>query len=331
MLILPWERFGIEEAPHASGAKGKHDALVKPHSNLGRQLLPLKLNLISRPVPVISLPLTSPLWVDHRSLEGVPGPSLPSDLTGNWELALAAMDNGLLRLRLVGERLIVETTKDPRGVLADLRILFVSVPSVCTYVRVVNLRTSAVTEVSLRNLLDPPRPSTLAHSLKKKPLFDYVFPDICDAATTREQHHAVYGSRLRLDWDRLNLATATKTLTFSNPAGFPHIRMASRHPVLGLRDVYLVVGLQQHEIYPSVEDKFPVAWAHPWEGLVWVEGVPRSFDFKDAEEVAGVFGEFDLAAVNRILVVAAQAHGWNQLPFPRSWEGATTQLRLNYS
>jgi hypothetical protein len=191
---------------------------------------------------------------------------------------------------------------------------------------VINLRTQAEAEVTLRNLLEPPRPSTLAPSLKNKPLFDYVFPDICDAATPREQHHAVYGSRLKLDRKRLNLETATKTLTFVNPAGFPHIRFATRHPVLGLRNVYLVVGLQHHEIQLRGEDHCPVAWAHTWEGMVWEEGVPRTFDFRDADEVAEVFGEFDLAAVNRILKLVAKAHGWNQLPFPRAWENATPLL-----
>lgn len=264
--------------------------------------------------------MTSPTWIDHHSLEKVAGPTLPSDLTGNWEVALEAMDHGLLRLRLVGEHLVVETTKDPRGVLADLRVLLESDPTVCTYVRVVDLRTSAATEVSLRNLLEPPKPSTLAPSLKKKPLFDYAFPDICDAATPREQHHAVYGSRMRLDWKRFNLETATKTLSFDYPTGFPHIRFASRHPLLGLRSVYLVVGLQHHEIHPRGDDKCPVAWAHPWEGVVWEAGIPRPFDFRDSDEVAEVFGAFDLAAVNGMLKLAAKAHGWNRLPFPRAWE-----------
>jgi len=278
---------------------------------------------------MITLPIISPTWVDRHTLEAAEGPLLPSDLTGNWNLAISALDHGLLRLRTIHTQLIVETTEDPQVTLTSLRSLLAGSLTLYTRVRVANLRTQAVVDVSIHRLLAQSKPPTLAAALKKKPLFDYVFPDICDAATSREQHHAVYGSRLRLDWERLNLETALKILTFAHPEGFPHIRMATRHPVLGLRDVYLVVGLQHHEIQHWGDDKIPVAWAQPWEGVAWEGGAPRPFDFRDAEAVAELFGEFDLGAVNGILKLAAEAHGWNQLPFPRAWEGVNSLLGIS--
>lgn len=270
---------------------------------------------------MISLPLSRPTWVDRQSLELVVGPDLPADLTANWDTAIAALDHGLLRLRLIGNTLVVETTEDPQATLVRLYPLFLVYPTACARVRVVNLKTQQDTASSLRNLLEPPK-STLATCLQVKPLLAYRFPDICDAATTREQHRAVYGSRLALDWERLNLDTTTKTLTFAHPAGFPHIRFATRHPVLGLREVYLVADLQMHEAQDKAEWKHPVAWVHRREGVVWAGGAPQKFDFLDSDLVAEHFGEFDLAAVNGTLTLAAQAHGWNRLPIPRAWESA---------
>lgn len=270
---------------------------------------------------ISALPLSQPIWIDHHSLEEVAGPTIGADLTGQWDLALEAMDHGLLRLRVIGTTLVVESTEDPKFVLSWLRRLLVFVQHTCSRVRVVNLRTQADLMTSISGLLNV-RPPSLAPSLREKPLLSYRFPDICDAATPREQHKAVYGSRLSQDWDRLNLETSTKTLTFAAPAGFPHIRFATRHPVLGERHVYLVVGLQMHEAQDKVEWKHPVAWASPWDGVVWAGGAPQKFDFRDTDLVAEHFGDLDLASVPSLLVMAAHAHGWNKLPFPRAWESA---------
>lgn len=270
---------------------------------------------------MISLPLSGPTWVDRHTLDEVDGPHLSADLTGDWGFALDAMKHGLLRLRVIGNTLVVETVEDPREIMARLRVLLLVYPKACSRVRVVNLKTQKDLTTPTRTLLDPPV-STLAPALQQKPLLDYRFPDICDAATLGEQHAAVYGSRLALDWARLNLDTSTKTLTFANPAGFPHIRFATRHPVLGLRNVYLVAGLQMHEAQDKAEWKHPVAWADKWEGVLWYGNGPMPFNFLDAAEVSKAFGEFDLAAVSSILVLAARAHGWNRLPFPRAWESA---------
>ena len=74
-------------------------------------------------MPMITLPITSPTWVDHHTLEAAVGPPLPSDLTGNWDLAITALNHGLLRLRTIQTHLLVETTEDPQVVLTSLRTL----------------------------------------------------------------------------------------------------------------------------------------------------------------------------------------------------------------
>lgn len=262
----------------------------------------------------------TPIWLDLPTGEPVQGPSLPLDLTRSWDLALAAMDHGLVRVRFTDPCLLAETTQAPADVLPLLRTLLSAAPTAgVLQVRVVNLRTGQDVHRTTARLLADPVPSPLKANLTTKAVFDYTFQDICDAATLREQHHAVYGSRLRLDWSRLNLALTSKTLTFEHPQGRPHIRWATRVADSAPRLVYLVVGLS----LPEVETRpGPWAWTDEWQGILMPSVGPlRPFDFRDPEAVAQAFGDFDLAAVGWFQSVAARAHGWNPLTVPRAWEG----------
>lgn len=266
-----------------------------------------------------------PLWFDIHSGEPVDGPHLPEDLTDHRAVALEAMDLGLVRWR---GRVILETTAPVKDVLAMVRSLFPA-PEPDAPVVVNNLRTGESYHTSIREMHRTPAPPSVKPALDRRHPFDYELPDIFDAATLQEQHHAVYGAWLRRDRDRLNLDDVSKTLTFSEPSGQPHIRWVTRQlrgdvhrPV----PIFLVAGWTESEALDRHDDSHPVAWAPGgWIGsLLYPQKQALAFD--DPDVVAEHFGYFDMAEVNSMRILAAWAHGWNPLPVPRAWENVKPSL-----
>lgn len=259
-------------------------------------------------------------WFDLTTGEVVNAPRLPADLTNYRDTALALMDLGLVRCR---GRFKFETTRSVEEVLALVRILARSpVPNANVYIN--NLRTGEAYQTTLVRLYAPPKTLPVRPALVRRHPFDYTLADVCDAATLREQHHAIYGAWIGRDLRRLALPGASKTLTFTHPQGAPHIRWATRHPALGHRAVYLITGWTEEQAHAACRLGEPLVWAPErlWRGLVLTEVPIRVLDLEDPDAVAELFGEFDLAEVNSMRVLLARAHGWNPLPVPRAWESA---------
>ena len=267
----------------------------------------------------MSIP-AAPVWLDLLTGQLVNAPSLPRDLTGCWDFALEAMDHGLVRW--LPPEYTLETTATVEQVLDMLRnMVQPDAPSVGVVIN--NLRSGGSFHASTGKLFEPPAVLPVLPELVLRDPLTYTFPDICDAATMRQQHHAVYGAWLRRDLQRLELPKNTKTLTFQPPGQAPYIRWATRHPEFGHRLVYLVVGWDYWQDFD--QEGLPIAWAGEdlWRGAVgnrsWMGSEP--FDFLNPDDVAKAFGLFDLAEVNTMRVLAAKAHGWNKLSVPRAWEG----------
>lgn len=263
--------------------------------------------------------MTQPVWYDLTTGERVNAPHLPADLTDHKEMALSLMDLGLVRCR---GRFRLETTRSVEEVLALVRLLAPS-PEPDAGVYINNLRTGEAHITTLKQLYAPPKVSPLHPRLQRRHPFDYSLADVCDAATLREQHHAIYGAWIHRDLRRLLLPGDTKTLTFTFPKGSNYIRWATRHPHFGHLPVYLVAGWTEAEALATAQPGMPLVWAPQklWRGLVLSETPHRVLDLEDPDAVADLFGEFDLAEINTMRLLLVKAHGWNPLPIPRAWEG----------